>query len=170
MVIMKISLLQGVSKLHPTSCGGFFLFFVCLFVYLFIWLRRVLVSAHGIFVVACGVFQLRHSGIFQLWHAGSLVAARELLAAACGIQFPDQGSNPGPLHWECRVLATGPPGKSPTSCFCSPKNVVLAHSIHTHMFLYCLWQLSHYKDRGEQLHERPYGRHRLNYLVCSPFQ
>ena len=31
---------------------------------------------------------------------------------ACGIQFPDQGSDPGPLHWEHRVLATRPPGKS----------------------------------------------------------
>ena len=30
---------------------------------------------------------------------------------ACGIQLPDQGSNLGPLHWELRVLATGPPGK-----------------------------------------------------------
>ena len=26
--------------------------------------------------------------------------------------LPDQGSNLGPLHWELRVLATGPPGKS----------------------------------------------------------
>ena len=26
--------------------------------------------------------------------------------------FPTQGSNPGPLHWECRVLATGSLGKS----------------------------------------------------------
>ena len=34
--------------------------------------------------------------------------------AACGIYFPDQGSNLGPLHWECRVLATGPPGQSHT--------------------------------------------------------
>ena len=24
----------------------------------------------------------------------------------------DQGLNLAPLHWECRVLATGPPGKS----------------------------------------------------------
>ena len=31
---------------------------------------------------------------------------------ACRTQFPGQGSNLGPLHWECRVLATGPPGKS----------------------------------------------------------
>ena len=26
--------------------------------------------------------------------------------------FLNQGSNLGPLHWECGVLATGPPGKS----------------------------------------------------------
>ena len=32
--------------------------------------------------------------------------------AACGIQFPDQGSNPGPLPWEHRALATGSTGKS----------------------------------------------------------
>ena len=37
----------------------------------------------------------------------------ESLVGACGIQFPDQGANPGPLHWEHGVLATGPPGKSP---------------------------------------------------------
>ena len=34
----------------------------------------------------------------------------------CGILFPDQGSNPGPLHWEHGVLATGPPGKSQDEC------------------------------------------------------
>ena len=32
-------------------------------------------------------------------------------AASCGIQLPDQGLNPGPRHWECGVLATGPPGR-----------------------------------------------------------
>ena len=37
--------------------------------------------------------------------------AYSLLVASRGIQFPDQGSNPGPRHWECRGLATGPPGK-----------------------------------------------------------
>ena len=39
---------------------------------------------------------------WQLW----------VLVAACGIWFPDQGSNPGPLHWELGALAPGPPGKS----------------------------------------------------------
>ena len=43
----------------------------------------------------------------QLQQEGSLI-----FLAACGIQFPDQGLNPGPLHWECRVLVTEPAGKS----------------------------------------------------------
>ena len=34
------------------------------------------------------------------------------LVVACGIYFPDQGSNLGLLHWEHRVLGTGLPGKS----------------------------------------------------------
>ena len=36
-----------------------------------------------------------------------------VLVAACGIWFPDQRLNLGPLHWERGVLPTGPPGKSP---------------------------------------------------------
>ena len=40
----------------------------------------------------------------SLQHANTLVAVR-------GIQFPDQGLNPGPLRWACGVLATGPSGK-----------------------------------------------------------
>lgn len=43
----------------------------------------------------------------QLWHAGSLVAT-------CGILFPDEGSNAGSLHCQCRVSATGPQEKSLT--------------------------------------------------------
>ena len=30
-----------------------------------------------------------------------------VLGAACGICFPVQRLNPGPLHCQCRVLATG---------------------------------------------------------------
>ena len=30
------------------------------------------------------------------------------------LKFPDQGSNLCPLHWNCRVLTTGLPGKSPS--------------------------------------------------------
>ena len=63
----------------------FFLIFICLW--------QVLAEA-------CGIFDLCH---------GTL----DLLAAACGIWFPDQGLNPGPLHWKLGVSATGPPGKCP---------------------------------------------------------
>ena len=48
----------------------------------------------------------------SLQHQSSLVVAYKLLVVACGNWFPHQGSNPGPLHWEHRVLATGPQGES----------------------------------------------------------
>ena len=41
-----------------------------------------------------------------------LVVTCKILVAVCGIWFPDQGCNPGPLHWNRGVLATGQPGKS----------------------------------------------------------
>ena len=47
-----------------------------------------------------------------IWLCLFFVATCELFAAVCGIQFPNQGSNPGPLHWELEVLATGPPRES----------------------------------------------------------
>ena len=48
-----------------------------------------------------------------LRHAESFVATCKLSVEACGIWFPDQGRNLGPLHGELGVLAAGPPGKSP---------------------------------------------------------
>ena len=36
----------------------------------------------------------------------------QVLVVPCGIQFPDQGSNPSPLHWEHGVIATGSLGTS----------------------------------------------------------
>ena len=53
-----------------------------------------------------------------IWLHQVLVAACKLLVVVCGIQFLDKGSNPGPLPWELRVSATGPPGKSPKSKAC----------------------------------------------------
>ena len=38
------------------------------------------------------------------------------LVVACGILFLSR-FKPGPLHWECWVLATGPPRKSLRKCF-----------------------------------------------------
>ena len=46
--------------------------------------------------------------------APQLPHANSQLQHACGIQFPNQGLNLGPLHWECGVLTTAPPGKSPS--------------------------------------------------------
>ena len=37
---------------------------------------------------------------------------KNFLVAACGINSLLRDQTPGPLHWECRVLAIGPPGKS----------------------------------------------------------
>ena len=50
----------------------------------------------------------------QLQHMGSplFIVAGELLAAPCGIYFPDQRWILGTLHGERRVLATGSAGKS----------------------------------------------------------
>ena len=59
-------------------------------------------------------FFIRLNIYLFIWPHRVLAAACELLVAANGIEFPDQGSNPDPLLWERRALATGPPGKS---CF-----------------------------------------------------
>ena len=54
-----------------------------------------------------------------IWlHWVSVVACR-ILVAACGIYFPDQGSDLGPLRWKLGVLGTGPPGKSPCGLYIS---------------------------------------------------
>ena len=39
---------------------------------------------------------------------------------AHGSYFPHQGLNLHPLHWQHKVLATGPPGKSPNQFFGDP--------------------------------------------------
>ena len=72
--------------------------FFKLFIYLFIWLHL-----EGSFL-SCSTWAP------QSWHMNSQ------LQYACGIQFPDQGLNLVPLHWERGVLTlnTEPPGKSPS--------------------------------------------------------
>ena len=76
---------------------GWIFFYYSLFV--FIWVYPGL---------SCGTWVLQPS----LQHMEFLVAFYELWIGACGTWFPDQGLNPGPLHWEGGVLITGPPGKS----------------------------------------------------------
>ena len=57
--------------------------------------------------LSCGTWDLKSS----LWHTGSQLSM-QMLIAACGIQLPELGSNPGTQHREHQVLAPGPPGKS----------------------------------------------------------
>ena len=45
-----------------------------------------------------------------IWLHWVLVVACKILVVACGTWFPDQGSNPRPLHWERGILATRPQG------------------------------------------------------------
>ena len=89
-------------------------FFFLIFIYLFIYFRLcwVLVSVRGLSLVAasgdhsssqCAGLSL--SRPLLLWSTGSrrtgsvVVAHGPSCSVACGI-FPDQGSNPCPLHWQ----------------------------------------------------------------------
>ena len=88
----------------------FFLNFVYLFIYL--WLCWVFVSVRGLFLVAAsgGHSSSRCAGLSLSWplllrstgfrRVGSVIVAHgSSCSKACGI-FPDQGSNPCPLHWQ----------------------------------------------------------------------
>ena len=69
--------------------SNYFLFFF-FFKYLFIWLCQVLIAAHGIFDLCCKVWSLNCS----MWDL-----------------IPWPGMEPGPLHCQHGVLATGSSGK-----------------------------------------------------------
>ena len=92
----------------------FFLFLILHFIYLFIyfWLCWVFVSVRGLSPVAasrghsssrCAGLSLSRPLLLRSTgsrRAGSVVVAHGLsCSTACGI-FPDQGSNPCPLHWQ----------------------------------------------------------------------
>ena len=92
----------------------FFFFFFNLFIYLFIYLCLcwVFVSVWGLSLVAAGggYSSSQCAGLSLSWplllrstgsrRTGSIIVAHEpSCSKACGI-FPDQGSNPCPLHWQ----------------------------------------------------------------------
>ena len=102
--------IQRLEKYHITSLCDFFFFNFYLFIYF--WLCWVSVSVRGLSPVAASgghsssrctglslsrPLLLRSTGSRR---AGSVVVAHGLsCSTACGI-FPDQGSNPCPLHWQ----------------------------------------------------------------------
>ena len=82
--------------------------FFCLFVYLFIYgCVGSFVSVWGLSLVVAsgGHSSSRCTGLsllrpLLLWSTGSVIVAHgPSCSTACGI-FPDQGSNPCPLHWQ----------------------------------------------------------------------
>ena len=56
--------------------------------------------------------QQRLPRLFIYQAVPGLSCSPRICSCACGVQFPDQGLNPGLLRWECGVLATGPLWKS----------------------------------------------------------
>ena len=102
----------GVSQLHSSQMNV--TLFLCSF-----WLCWVFIAARGLSLAVAGGgysslqcvgFSLRWLHLLQstgsvvvahgLWSAVSVVVAHGIsCSAACGI-FPDQGSNPCPLHWQ----------------------------------------------------------------------
>ena len=58
----------------------------------------------------------------QLWHVGSSVMA-------CGIQFPEQGLNLGPLLWDCSLIQWTT-REGPTVYFKEPTKLMLLYVMH----------------------------------------
>ena len=78
---------------------------------------------------------LKFDLIFKKLYARSQLQHADSLVVACGIWFPDQGLNSGPLHWEPGALATGPPRKSHTHTQTHTHTHTLTHTytrVHTH--------------------------------------
>ena len=105
---------------HTSGCtrepaGELFFFFLSRgknFLFFFFWLCWVFVSVRGLSLVAAsgGHSSSRCAGLslsrpLLLWGTGSRRAGSVVVthgpncSTACGI-FPDQGSNPCPLHWQ----------------------------------------------------------------------
>ena len=96
----------------PFTHSFFFLKAEAFYLFIYLWLCWVFVSVRGLSLVAasrghsssrCAGLSL--SGPLLLRSTGSRCAGSVVVAhgpscsAACGI-FPDQGSNPCPLHWQ----------------------------------------------------------------------
>ena len=101
---------SGKKKLYDTQVRWIFKKY--LFIYLLLLACWVFVSVRGLSLVAAsgGHSSSRCAGLslsrpLLLWSTGSRRAGSAVVAhgpscsAACGI-FPDQGSNPCPLHWQ----------------------------------------------------------------------
>ena len=88
------------------------LYFLNFILFIYLWLCWVFVSVRGLSLIAasgghsssrCACLSLSQSLLLRSTgsgRAGSVIVAHgPSCSAACGI-FPDQGSNPCPLHWQ----------------------------------------------------------------------
>ena len=95
-----------------TSWFFFFLTLGLLYLFIYLWLCWIFISVRGLSLVVasgghsssrCSGLSLSRSLLLQSTGsncAGSVIVAHgPSCSAACGI-FPDQGSNPCPLHWQ----------------------------------------------------------------------
>ena len=98
--------------LHAANICWIFFFNKFIYLFIYFWLCWVFVSVRGLSLVAAsgGHYSSRCAGLslsrpLLLWSTGSRRAGSVVVAhgpscsTACGI-FPDQGSNPCPLHWQ----------------------------------------------------------------------
>ena len=95
----------------------------------------------------------------------------KLLIVACGLYFPDQILNLGPLCWECGVLATGPSGKSlcELSCFPPESNPDKKPSLITVLKEIPLVNFSSFSEDIKAYGEKAHGfLHNLLYLWAHP--
>ena len=109
MTLMYISIFVTFGFICKTVFSCFFWVFL---VFVFFWLCWIFVSMRGLSLVAasgghslsrCAGLSLSRPLLLRgtgSRRAGSVVVAhRPSCSVACGI-FPDQGSNPCPLHWQ----------------------------------------------------------------------
>ena len=107
---LKINTLLLIFFLMVPHGFCFFFFKVPLYLFIYLWLCWVFVSVRGLSLVAAsgGHSSSRCAGLSLSWplplrstgsrRAGSVIVAHgRSCSAACGL-FPDQGSNPCPLH------------------------------------------------------------------------
>ena len=129
-----------------------------MFVYLFIyfWLCWVFVSMRGLSLLAAsgGHSSSRCTGLSLSWplllrstssrHAGLVVVAYgPSCSTACGI-FPDQGSNPCPLHWQADSQPLRHRGSRTNSCLHIFSHFSISEmGMHPYNFLLAIWQSWH---------------------------